>query len=537
STGTLTGSGSGELLLGINAANNVSVNNVVLAQLIGTGSATGRLQMRGGTFAVTGSVTDGGGASTLQVDGGTMTIANGLQVDNLRVAFDGTSANLTVSGGDVAIGTGTESFNIGSRSAVTTGTTTGIVDFSAAASVNINVAQLGLAQIPGGSGATAGTLILPTTGSASISATVISLGDIPSASGSGSAYLQLGGGVTDIAVDDFYVGYRKKSAEVTIQPGGVLNIAGRSGTDANLYVGYNAVHTIGDTTGTMDLAGSTFNAVLNNLIVGYHTRLSNGGGSGTGVLTFDAGEISANSMVIGSGSTTYDGKGVGTINMNGGSLTAGGITLGAGNSNTRGTFNLAGGTLSAGSIVRGVAGSTNAFNFTGGTLHVDQFGSAALPFDLVQQGGTLAPGRSIGTTAIYGNYTQAAAGTLEIEIAGLASFDLVAVSGDALLSGSLNVLLLDSYTAALGDYFDILTTTGDLTVEFASITGDTPNPVFGWWETSVIEGVDGFTLRLSAVPEPGSAMLVLLGIAILMGRRRRQGRVARGGAVAVVQQG
>ncbi len=520
STGSATGSGNGELLLGASATNNVSVNNVVLAQLSGVGSATGRLQMQGGTFAVSGSVTDGGGTSTIQLDGGAMTIANGLQVNNLRVAFDGTSANLTVSDGDVVIGTGAETFNIGSRSTVGSGSTVGIVDFSAAASININVAQLGLAQIPSTGGATAGTLILPDTGPASISATVISLGDIPVASGGGLASLRLGGGVTDISVDNFYVGYRKKSAEVTIQPGGVLNITGRSGAEANLYVGYNKVHTSGNTTGTMDITGSAFYAILDNLAVGYHDRMSNSNGSGTGVLAFDAGTISANTVVLGDGAA--DGRGWGTVNMNGGSLTAGGITLGAGNANTSGTFNLADGTLSAGSIVRGVAGSTAAFNFTGGTLHVDQFGSAALPFDLVQQGGTLAPGRSIGTTEVFGDYTQSTSGTLEIEIAGLTSYDLVNVNGNASLNGTLNVLLLDPYLSELGDYFDILTTTGNLTVDIAAITGDPPNPVFGWWKTSVIEEMNGFTLRLSAVPEPTSALLALLGLVTLLGCVRRR---------------
>ncbi len=522
---SLTGTGNGELLLGTNAANNVSAKDVVIAYQSGTGSATGLLQMRGGTFAVSGSVSDGGGTSTIQLDGGAMTVANGLQVDNLRVAFDGLSANLTVNGGDVVIGTGTETFNIGSRSAVTSGSTLGTVDFSGAASVSIDVAQLGLAQIPTASGTTAGTLILPTTGAATINATVISLGDIPSSSGSGLASLQLGGGTTDIAVDHFYVSRRKKSGEVTIEAGGELNLVGRSVAEANLYIGYNDVHTAGETTGAMDLAGSTFNAELDNLIVGYHYRPSVSNetvrGSGTGVLTFDAGAVSANSVVVGSGHASHDGRGYGTINMNGGFWTADAITLGAGNANTRGTFNLAGGTLDAGSIGQGVSGSTVAFNFTGGTLHVDQFGSSSLPLNLLQQGGTLAPGHSVGTTAIFGDYTQEELGTLEIEIAGLGDHDLVTVDGNALLDGALDVVLLDGYTAELGDYFDVLTTTGDLTLGTLAVAGDPPNPTFGWWEAAVVDGAGGLALRLSAAPEPGTMLLVLLGLVFLLGHRRR----------------
>ena len=477
---SLTGTGNGELLLGTNAANNVSAKDVVIAYQSGTGSATGLLQMQGGTFAVSGSVSDGGGVSTIQLDGGTMTVANGLQVDNLRVGYGGLSANLTVNGGPVLIGTGTEMLDIGYRGDVSGGSTVGTVDFSQAASVNIDVAQVRVAQVPTTGGETGGTLILPDTGPVSIRATEISLGDIPSASGGLLASLQLGGGTTDIAVDHFYVSRRKKSGEVTIEAGGELNLVGRLGAEANLYIGYNDVHTAGETTGTMDLTGSTFNAELDNLIVGYHYRPSVSNeivrGSGTGVLTFDAGAVSANSVVVGSGHASHDGRGYGTINMNGGFWTADAITLGAGNANTRGTFNLAGGTLDAGSIGQGVSGSTVAFNFTGGTLHVDQFGSSSLPLNLLQQGGTLAPGHSVGTTALFGDYTQEELGTLEIEIAGLGDHDLVTVDGNASLDGTLDVVLLGGYTAELGDYFDVLTTTGDLTLGTLAVAGDPPQP-------------------------------------------------------------
>lgn len=528
SGGSAAGYGRGELLLGDDPANNVNVNNVLMAELNGGGTATGRLQMTGGTFTVNDAISDGGGTSTLQLDGGSMTVGNGLQVDNLRVAYDGLSADLTVSGGDAVIGTGTETFNIGSRSTVTTGSTVGFVDFSAAASVSINVAQLGLAQIPGAStGTTAGTLILPTTGPANISATVISLGDISNTSGGGLASLHLGAGTTDIDVDDFYVGYRKKDASVDILSGGMLNIAGRSGAEANLHVGYNAINTGSVTTGTMDLTGGTLNADLNSMIVGYHTSIPTTAGSGTGVLTFEAGTISANTVVVGGGGSgsvsTKDGRGLGTVNMNGGSLTAGDITLGAGSSNTSGTFNLAGGTLTAASIVQGFAGSTANFHWTDGTLHVGQFGSPALPLDLLQQGGTLAPGNSIGTTEIFGNYTQLAAGALEIEIAGLTNHDFVMVHGNTSLDGTVHVLM-DGFEAQLRDSFDVLQTTGDLTLGDLGFTGDMPNPTFGWWSATTVPGPggQGAFLRLTAVPEPASAVLALLAIAALLGRRRRR---------------
>jgi MYXO-CTERM domain-containing protein len=271
----------------------------------------------------------------------------------------------------------------------------------------------------------------------------------------------------------------------------------------------------------MDLTGATLNAVLNNMTVGYHTSIPTSAGSGTGELTFEAGTISATTVIVGGGGST--GRGIGTINMNGGSLTAGNITLGAGNANTSGTFKLAGGTLSAGSIVQGVAGSTAAFNWTDGRLHVGQFGSSALPLDLLQQGGTLAPGNSIGTTDIFGDYTQLEAGVLEIEIAGPANHDFVMVHGDASLYGTVHVLM-DGYEAQLRESFDVLQTTGDLTLGSLGIIGDLPNPTFGWWQAASVlgPGGEGAFLRLTVVPEPTSALLALLAIAALLGRRRRR---------------
>lgn len=164
---------------------------------------------------------------------------------------------------------------------------------------------------------------------------------------------------------------------------------------------------------------------------------------------------------------------------------------------------------------------TAAFHFAGGRLaDVGTFGSA-----LLQNDGTLAPGDSVGTTTIQGDYTQAG-GTLEIELQDLGIHDYVLVQGDASLEGYLDVRLLGGFTAALGDSFDVLQTTGDLALNLADIVGDPPNPVFGWWEAAGVPNVgnSGFTLRLTAVPEPTAALVALLGIASLLGFLRPRRR-------------
>ena len=80
---------------------------------------------------------------------------------------------------------------------------------------------------------------------------------------------------------------------------------------------------------------------------------------------------------------------------------------------TNSTLKLQGGTLSAAEIGLNGLQFNGQFQWTAGTLHVGVFRKS-----LTNQGGTLAPGHSAGRTTIDGNYTQQAAGTMEIEIGG-----------------------------------------------------------------------------------------------------------------------
>jgi hypothetical protein len=96
------------------------------------------------------------------------------------------------------------------------------------------------------------------------------------------------------------------------------------------------------------------------------------------------------------------------------------------------------------------------FTFDGGTLR----GAANVGFDLVNNGGTLAPGSpAVGTTNVAGEYLVVSPdAALEIELGGTAAgqFDRLVVSGQALLDGSLNVSLVNGFSPANGDSFDIL---------------------------------------------------------------------------------
>ena len=179
-------------------------------------------------------------------------------------------------------------------------------------------------------------------------------------------------------------------------------------------------------------------------------------------------------------------------------LNPGTLTVGAGSVLTLGGH----GTLISTGILRG-----------GGTIVGNVFSS-----------GRATPGRSVGTLSIDGNLSLQAppgaaseTGVLEIELADVSSFDVLAVSGSATLAGVLKVDLLPGYLPTVGDSFAVLS--------FASWSGgfqayDLPALTGGLYLQPVLSA-DRLTLTV-AVPEPASWAMMLVGAAALgLAMRRR----------------
>ncbi|MBU6413402.1 MAG: hypothetical protein KGS45_07995 [Planctomycetes bacterium] len=87
--------------------------------------------------------------------------------------------------------------------------------------------------------------------------------------------------------------------------------------------------------------------------------------------------------------------------------------------------------------------------------------------------GNVKPGRSPGRLSIEGNFTQAAPdGELQIELAGTTSetqHDVLAVTGNVSLGGTLRLILLDGFLPAPEDVFTVITA--------ASVSGDFANVI------------------------------------------------------------
>ena len=214
-----------------------------------------------------------------------------------------------------------------------------------------------------------------------------------------------------------------------------------SGTDSALAVDTNAqVGFAGDGHLEVGAGGSAH-------VMGW-THVAGQGGSTGDISVGGSGATLAldGDVYIGGSNTAAGGTGALTVN-NGGSATVGG-TLKVWNS---GTVNLAGGLLTAPTIQVNSGGT---FIAAAGRLRTTTFTG-----NLVNAGAVVGPGSSPGTTTVNGNYTQGSSGILEIELGGLtrsSQYDVLDVNGLATLGGELEVLLINGFSPAGGNTFDVI---------------------------------------------------------------------------------
>jgi len=135
----------------------------------------------------------------------------------------------------------------------------------------------------------------------------------------------------------------------------------------------------------------------------------------------------------------------------------------------------------------GVAGTGNLRVYNGGTVAVDGLlsigprgtlqGNSSVLADM-HNGGKVAPGVSpsfvvsdaIGTLTVEGNFTQSNAGSLQVQLASLTSFDKLAIDGAASLSGRLELSTAPGFTPALGDTFEVITASDGVHGTFTQVS-------------------------------------------------------------------
>jgi T5SS/PEP-CTERM-associated repeat protein len=97
--------------------------------------------------------------------------------------------------------------------------------------------------------------------------------------------------------------------------------------------------------------------------------------------------------------------------------------------------------------------------------------------------GVVAPGDSLGTLHVDGDYTQPSSGTTQIEIGGTtpgSQFDMLDITGAATLHGTLDVSLVDGFSPTVGNLFEVVHADGGIFGGFDTVSLPTIPNGMGW---------------------------------------------------------
>ncbi len=165
---------------------------------------------------------------------------------------------------------------------------------------------------------------------------------------------------------------------------------------------------------------------------------------------------------------------------------------------------------------------TSPVTVTGGLLG----GSGTIIGDVTVNGGTISAGTSPGHLTLNASLVSLNA-TLLAELGGTGqgtTYDWIEVIGQVTLAGLIDVDFVNSFIAAPGMSFDILTASGGITnPTLSGVAFDYYGADFGWpWVAEIVSlGGSAEALRLTASPEPATLTLLALGGLALLRRRRR----------------
>ena len=270
---------------------------------------------------------------------------------------------------------------------------------------------------------------------------------------------------------------------------------------------------------TIEFAGNTTHTV-GIVSTGSASRLVNTGSwadQGAGDLELSNGG--------GGASSRFDNQGTYTKTTNTVTSFGGGLEL-----NNTGTVRIDAGTLRISSnfnnqgqlnVVAGaeLSGQAAAFG-NAGTLTGD--GTIRAAASLTNTGTVAAGGLDdAGQLAVIGSFIQLASGRFLVDLADAASggFDVLSITGNATLGGTLAINLLDGAQFKVGDSFTVMTWRQRLgNSQFAGFDLSRA----GGYEFAADYGVNGLSLRVTtAVPEPMSVLLAGAGLLVVAGLRRK----------------
>lgn len=291
--------------------------------------------------------------------------------------------------------------------------------------------------------------------------------------------------------DSMRIGLGSDGDGTLLMSGGDVNITGGGG---DLTVG--------------DVGGTGFASITGGTITAIDNYLVGGGGNSDGTVSQDGGDLMFGNLVIvggGPGST-------GDYTMTGGSLTQlgeNGFWIGN-NAAATGSFDHQGGTIDANLMNVGNNG-TGSYTHSGGALNVVTDLTVAAGSDA---NGTFTVRGSDGSITADNFLAGAGTANLIFEIEDSTGTTLIDVIDAADLSGMPVDIDLVGYVPSEGETFDLIAAN--------SITGHTlAAEDQATWNLSVDSVGGREILQATFIPEPGTAMLALMGAGGLLIRRRR----------------
>ncbi len=508
--------GSGTLLIngGTSVQLDATTTTTVAASLSGAGDfekiGTGRAILTGDGTGFSGAILINDGilqiAGTQNIGGGIVSIANAgtLQLDTANF----TVFNNTVLGGGNLIKTGTGTVFVATGLSHTGGTDiqqgairvtdvsflgTGPISVQAGAALDLSIAT---AQTLTSTVTGAGILRKSNTGDLTLLSNGLTGGvDIVGGRVLVGSAAALGGGPVTTAADTQLV-FTNATTEVMsnlISGAGGLTMNGTGSvviTNANTYTGGTLINSgrIGLNNGqglgtgnVVVLSGATLgigNVTLANNVsgAGQIVKTASGVGSLTGTNTHTGGvDIQGGSLDV----TGNASLGTGTVSIASGAAlnyTNNSATTFSNGLTGAGTFNK----LGTGQLTFANNFSIGSLNLNAGRTRINTIGTGNVTVGAnatldgtgriignLTNNGTVAPGNSIGTLTVQGNYTHNANSVLEIEFDGAGNIDLLDVTGNATLNGG--TLRFVSIGGAEGQGGTFLRTGGTLTGTFTTV--------------------------------------------------------------------